>query len=111
MPTYPPNPDFEDPAHRMAFVRIVTHVWAHGSWLEEGAVLRDAGRLAGIPGVLVQGRLDLGNLIGTPWLLQAAWPGSELILIDEAGHGYSDAAMVDALVGATDHFRARLNPG
>ncbi|CAN5506551.1 prolyl aminopeptidase [soil metagenome] len=107
MPTYPPNAAFADPAHRMAFVRLVTHVWAHGSWLEEGAVLRDAGRLSGIPGVLVQGSLDLGNLIGTPWILHAAWPGSELMLIEDAGHGYSDLPMVDALVAATDRFRAR----
>jgi proline iminopeptidase len=106
MPTYPPNPDFDDPAYRMAFVRIVTHIWAHGAWLEEGVVLRDAGRLGGIPGVLVQGSLDLGNLIGTPWLLHAEWPGSELILIEDAGHGYSDRAMVASLVAATDRFRA-----
>lgn len=105
LPTYPPNPDFEDPAYRMAWARLVTHYWRHGAWLEEGAVLRDAGRLAGIPGVLVQGTLDLGNLLGTPWLLHAAWPGSELVLIEDAGHGASDAAMVDALVGATDRFR------
>lgn len=107
VPTLPPSPDFEDRAYRMAFARIVTHYWSHGSWLEEGAVLRDADRLAGIPGVLVQGTLDLGNLIGTPWLLAQAWRHSELTLIEEAGHGGSDAALIDALVRATDHFRDR----
>ena len=65
---------------------------------------REAGRLAGIPGVLVQGELDLGNLVGTPWLLQAAYPGSELVLVPDAGHDSSDP-MADALVTATDRFR------
>ena len=37
---------------RLAFVRICAHYFSHGAWLEEGALLRDAGRLAGIPGVL-----------------------------------------------------------
>src|SRR5689334_12022658 len=58
---------FAEPGYAYAFARIVTHYWRHGSWLEEGQVLREAGRLAGIPGVLVQGSLDFGNLLGTPW--------------------------------------------
>jgi proline iminopeptidase len=54
----------------------------------------------------VQGILDPGNLVGTPWLLQRAMPSAELILVDDAGHGFSDAGMVDALVGATDGLRS-----
>jgi proline iminopeptidase len=105
LPMYPPADEFEDPAYRLAWARLVTHYWRHGAWLADGQVLADAHRLAGIPGVLVQGVLDPGNLVGTPWLLQAAWPGSRLVLIDDAGHGFSDAGMVDALVTATDAIR------
>ncbi|MGP3967645.1 prolyl aminopeptidase [Streptomyces sp. 6N223] len=98
---------YDDPVFRMAFARIVTHYWRHGSWLEEGIVLREAGRLAGIPGVLVQGSLDPGNLVGTPWELAHAWPGSELVLVDEAAHGLGDPGMAKALVGATGRFAGR----
>lgn len=101
-----PHPGFEDPDFRMAFARIVTHYWRNGSWLEEGAVLRDAGTLAGIPGVIVQGSLDLGNLLGTPWQLAHAWPGSELVVVDDAGHG-GGPGLREALVAATDRFAAR----
>ena len=83
----------------------MTHYFANGSWLEDGQVLRDAHRLAGIPGVLVEGNLDLGNLIGTPWLLERAWPGAELRMVD-AGHETRSVGMVDALVEATDRFAA-----
>ncbi|HEX4723244.1 MAG TPA: prolyl aminopeptidase [Pseudonocardiaceae bacterium] len=96
---------FADPDYRMAFARIVTHYWRMGSWLAEGVVLREAGKLAGIPGVLVQGVLDLNNLVGTPWELARAWPDSELILLHEAGHETQSSGMVDALVAATDRFR------
>lgn len=96
---------FADPDYRMAFARIVTHYWRTGSWLEEGAVLRDAGKLAEIPGVLVQGALDLGNLIGTPWELVKAWPDAELILVHEGGHETRTSGMVDNLVASTDKFR------
>lgn len=55
------NPRYDDPRFRMAFARIVTHYFHHHAWLEDGIILREAHRLAGIPGVLVQGRLDLGS--------------------------------------------------
>ena len=54
----------------------------------------------------MQGTLDLGNLIGTPWELAHAWPGAELRIVD-AAHEIRSAAMVDALVEATDRFSDR----
>jgi proline iminopeptidase len=105
-PSPQPNPRYQQHGFRMAFARIVTHYWRHGSWLEEGILLRDAGRLAGIPGAIVQGSLDLGNLLGTPWELVQAWPDSELELIDDAGHNYGDPGIQEALVSATDRFRS-----
>jgi proline iminopeptidase len=103
LPTSGPNPRYASAEFRMAFARIVTHYWRNGSWLEEGSVLRDAASLAGIPGVIVQGSLDLGNLLGTPWELVHAWPGSELVMIDDTGHG-GGQRMNESLVLATDHF-------
>ena len=105
VPTGGPNPRYDDPRFRLCFARIVTHYFRHGSFLDDGAVLRDAGRLAGIPGVIVQGVLDLSNLVGTPWLLHQAWPGSDLVLVDDAGHD-NGAPMTAALLAATDRYRA-----
>lgn len=85
--TYPRR--FADPAYRMTFARIVTHYFSHGAWLSDGQLLRHAHRLAGIPGVLVHGRLDLGGPADTAWQLARAWPGAELHLIG-TGHGGGD---------------------
>ena len=60
-PGYVPNPRYDRPEFRMAFARIVTHYFARGAWLEEGELLRNARALRGIPGVLIHGRLDLGQ--------------------------------------------------
>jgi proline iminopeptidase len=104
-PTAPgPDPRYNDARFRLAFARIVTHYWRHGSWLEDGVLLSRASVLTGIPGVIVQGALDLGNLLGTPWELVHAWRGSELVLIDEAGHATRDDRLVKAIVAATDRF-------
>ena len=69
---------YDDPLFRMAFARIVTHYFHHGAWLEPGQLLRDAGRLRGIPGVLVHGRLDIGGPPRTAWELAQVWPDAEL---------------------------------
>ena len=45
-----PHPRYERAAFRLGFARLVTHYWRHNAWLDDGALLRGAGRLAGIPG-------------------------------------------------------------
>lgn len=77
---------YADPDFRMAFARIVAHYFSHAAWLADGQLLRNARRLAGIPGVLVHGRFDLGSPADTAWQLAQAWPDAELHLIG-TGHG------------------------
>ncbi|HSA49825.1 MAG TPA: prolyl aminopeptidase [Yinghuangia sp.] len=74
------------PVARRALVRICTHYFSHGAWLEEGVLLRDAGKLAGIPGALVHGRLDMGGPLHTAWELARAWPDAHLTVVEDAGH-------------------------
>ncbi|MEU3093943.1 prolyl aminopeptidase [Streptomyces sp. NPDC006967] len=111
---------FRDPDFRLGFARTVTHYWGNDHFLgeregegkdnDEGAVLRDAHLLKGVPGTLVQGSLDFGNLLGVVWRLHHAWPGSELVIVDGAGH---DAGAVGdaALVAATDRYARTFVPG
>jgi proline iminopeptidase len=91
------------PAALLAFVRICSHYFAHAAWLSEDALLRNAGRLAGIPGVLIHGRLDLSGPLETPWSLARVWPDAELHVIDDAGHTGSDT-MRQRVHDALDRF-------
>jgi pimeloyl-ACP methyl ester carboxylesterase len=78
--TYPghrPDPRYEDPAFRLCFARIVTHYFRDAGFLVAGALLRVAARLAGIPAVMVHGRLEVSGRPDVPWRLARAWPGSE----------------------------------
>ncbi len=87
----------------MAFVRICAHYFANDAWLEDGQLLRDAHRLAGIPAVLIHGRLDLAGPLKTAWELAKVWPDAELKVIDDSGHTGSPA-MRDAILEATERF-------
>ena len=91
------------PAAQLAFVRICAHYYSNGGWLEEGALLRDADRLAGIPGVLIHGRLDMGSPLGTAWELARAWPDAQLVVVDDAGHTGSKA-MNSGVLEALERF-------
>ena len=95
------------PAFQLAFARIVTHYFCHNAWLEEGMLLRQAHVLAQIPGILVHGRLDLGSPLVTAWELAQAWPKSELVIVNGAGHSATDPGMSEALIAATDRFATR----
>lgn len=95
---------WHDGDYRLTRARLCTHYFHHAAWLDEGVLIRDAGRLAGIPGILIQGTRDLQGPPVTAYELTAAWPGSELIAIDGAGHSTGDAGMEDAIVSAIARF-------
>ena len=100
--TYPEA--WKDPKVRLARARICTWYFSQGAFLADDQVLRDAGALAEIPGVLVHGRLDLEAPLVMAWELHRAWPGAELQVIPLAAHDTGDDAMSEALVAATRRF-------
>jgi len=110
-PAWPPahglSPRFRDPAYAMAFARIVTHYVRYNAWLEDGSLLRDAGAIADISGIMVNGRFDLQAPIGWAWDLNRAWPGARLVIVDDAGHDASDAGITRELIRATNQFASR----
>jgi proline iminopeptidase len=90
----------------LAFARICAHYAVNDGWLEDGALLRGAGRLAGIPAVIMHGRLDLSCPYDAAWEFAQAWPGVELVAFDNAGHKGSPA-MHDHLRNAVARFSVR----
>jgi len=92
----------------MAYARLVTHYVYHNAWLGDGRVLKDAGRLAKIPGVLVNGRFDFQAPLATAWKLHSLWPKSELVIVNNAGHAAGNPSITTELIRATDRFRSRL---
>src|SRR3546814_12763337 len=70
-------------------------------------LLRNAGKIADIPGIIVHGRYDVVCPIQNAWDLHKAWPKAELAIYAASGHSAFAPANVDALVRATDGF-ARL---
>lgn len=102
-----PSARYADPVFRLAFARLVTHYWGNAAFLPDGQLLREVGALASVPGVLIHGRLDVSSPLDTAWHLSRAWPGSELVVVDEAGHSSGDPGMSEAVVGALARYAGR----
>ena len=103
-PDYRPGPVWSDPRFRYRFARIVTHYFSHDVWLPEGEIFRDAHRLAGIPAVLIHGKLDFGSPVDTAWDLAQLWPDAELVVVPNAGHAATDPGMTEAVLSALDRM-------
>jgi proline iminopeptidase len=92
-------------ATTLAFARIECHYFVHKGWLEsEDQLLRDAPGLSAIPGTIVQGRYDCVCPPQNAWDLHKAWPGSELVMVPDAGHSATEWNISKALVAATDRY-------
>ncbi len=97
---------FADGHYALAFARIENHYFVNQGFVEEGQLLRDAHRLAGIPGVIVQGRYDVATPARTAWELSKAWPDATFEIVPGAGHAYNEPGILEALIAATDRFAA-----
>ncbi|MEP6633528.1 MAG: prolyl aminopeptidase, partial [Luteimonas sp.] len=77
----------EDAKFALAFARIENHYFVNGGFFEvEDQLLRDANRIADIPGVIVHGRYDVVCPIQNAWDLHKAWPKADLMISPASGH-------------------------
>jgi proline iminopeptidase len=97
-----PNPRYDDPAFRVTFARLVTHYFHHDAWLDDDQLLHDADHIAGIPGVLIHGRFDLGGPVDTAWQVAQVWADAELRVVETGHSGGED--MTACMVEATNRF-------
>ena len=98
---------FANPHTALSLARIECHYFMHDSFLEPDQILKNAGRLDGIPGVIVHGRYDVVCPVEQAWELHRAWPGARLEIIPDAGHSATEPGIVDALMTATSQFAMR----
>ena len=84
------------------------HYCKHGCFLAPGQLLAEAGRLAGIPGVIVQGRYDLLCPPAASRALAERWPDAELRVVEAAGHALGETAIGEAVFEALEEFKEAL---
>jgi proline iminopeptidase len=94
----------------LAFARIENHYFVNEGFMAEGQLIRDAHKLHGIPGVIVQGRYDVCTPMRTAWDLHQAWPQAKLHVVADAGHAFDEPGILARLIEATNRYAATGHP-
>ena len=98
---------FGDPAKAVPFARICAKFFLENFFLDENELLNNVDKLAGIPGIIVQGRHDICTPPGAAWALKKAWPEAEFWIVHDAGHSAGEPGIIDGLVRATDRLAGK----
>ncbi len=108
--TLMPSPEtvsaFAEDRMALGLSRIEAHFFRHDSFLENDQLLRDARRLSGIPGTIVQGRYDMVCPIVSADDLVRAWPEATYVVVPDAGHSAMEPGIRSALVAAMERYKA-----
>jgi proline iminopeptidase len=90
-----------------AMARIEVHFFRNNRYTPEDQLLTRVNRICHIPATIVQGRYDLLCPPVTAIQLHRAWPGSRLIMVDDAGHSATELGIRSALVTIMDEIAAQ----
>lgn len=101
---------FGHPHVAIALARIECHYFMHQSFLSPDQILKQADKLAGIPGIIVHGRYDMVCPLDNATALKKVWEDAELNIIRDAGHSASEPAIIDALIRACDAMSDKFGP-
>ncbi len=82
----------------IGLAKIEAHYFKNKIFLPENDLLNNIGRLAQVPGFIVQGRYDIVCPPITADELARAWPQADYQIIDDAGHAASEPGIRGALV-------------
>ena len=85
------------------------HYFHNDCFLKPNQLLDDAQKLAGIPGIIVQGRYDLLCPPATSHALAARWPDAELRIVPGAGHTLYDPGVRDAVMRGIADVASRVS--
>lgn len=92
----------------LSMARIECHYFINNAFIQPDQIIRQASRLAGVPGVIVHGRYDVVCPVDQAYVLHQAWPDAKLHIVPGAGHSAGEPAIADALIRAADAFAESL---
>ncbi|MBB3776329.1 proline iminopeptidase [Erythromicrobium ramosum] len=78
--------------------RIFAHFEAHDYFFAPDQLLRDARRLAGIPGAIIAGRSDMCTPPQSAWDLAQVWTDARLHIVPAAGHRWNDEQLCRPII-------------
>lgn len=100
---------YREPGKSLALARIFNHYCKNRAFLSDNQLLKNIGKIreAKIPTWIVQGRFDVVCPRTSADELAAALPEAKYEVVEAAGHSTTEPGLRDALIRATEEFKAR----
>ena len=93
------------PDYARAFARLENHYFINAGFLaHDGQIYDDMGKIAHIPGTIVQGRYDMICPPDAAYRVAGLWPKADLRMIPLAGHALSEPGISAELVKVMDRL-------
>jgi proline iminopeptidase len=84
------------------------HYFQNDCFMKPDQLLAEAGKLLGIPGIIVQGRYDLLCPPATSHALGVRWREAEIRFVEAAGHSLYDPGVRDAVMKAIADLASQI---
>ncbi len=99
---------FTDPYTAMSVARIEAHYFINNGFFSDDQLLKNAARIAHLPGSIIHGRYDMICPLEQAFALHKVWSNADFKVIPACGHAASEPLIQQALVEATDALLEKL---
>ena len=89
----------------LALARLEAHYFVNDLFLSENEILKNVGKIADLPAIIIQGRYDMICPIISAKQLADSGTGMVLNIVDDAGHSAMEPGIRRGLVAAANSFR------
>ena len=85
--------------------KIFTHYSNNSFFFQEQELLNNIDKIKHLPAIIVHGRYDMVCRAKSAYDLYKAWPGANLVIVQDAGHSALEPGISIELVGATEYMK------
>lgn len=90
----------EDKEVLLSIPKILTHYNYHRFFLSDNQLLANLSKIENLPAIIIHGRYDTICKVSMAYELHKNWKNSELVIVQDAGHLYTEPGLAKALIDA-----------
>lgn len=88
--------------------KIFVHYCKNNFYLELNQLLENCHQIKHLPSIIINGRFDVITRPFNAFELHQNWPGSKLVIVQDAGHSSLEPGIANALVEATEQMKKSI---
>jgi len=101
---------FSDPHFALSLARIETHYFSNHCFIKDNHILNNIAKIRHLPMFLIHGRYDIISPLANAFEVNQHCPGSELIVVRDAGHSLKEPGIIDAIILASKEILSAEPP-